>query len=136
MKTKLTFLSKAVLIGAAGIFLCGPVQAKDLNTEIALLSGKLARKMVGRGVKKIAVIDFVDLQGRTTELGKYLAEQLSVEMVNEEDISVADRANIKSILAEHKLTMSGLVDPENAKKLGRFAGIDATVGAGGTARYR
>jgi hypothetical protein len=30
-------------------------------------------------------------------------------------------------LAEHKLTTSGLVDPENAKKLGQFAGVDAIV---------
>jgi hypothetical protein len=69
----------------------------------------------------------VDLQGRTTELGRYLAEQLSVEMVNADGVSVADRANIKNILAEHKLTLEGLVEPENARKLGKFAGIDAIL---------
>lgn len=105
----------------------GPAYAKDLNTEITLISGKLSRKLVSRNVKKIAAVDFVDLQGRTTELGRYIAEQLSVEMVNEEGISVADRANIKTILAEHKLTLEGLVEPENARKLGRFAGIDAIL---------
>jgi len=30
-------------------------------------------------------------------------------------------------MTEHKLTATGLVDPENAKKLGMFAGVDALV---------
>ncbi|MGA2091019.1 MAG: FlgO family outer membrane protein [Endomicrobiales bacterium] len=91
------------------------------------LSAKLSKRFVGGNIKRIGFIDFVDLQGRTTELGRYLAEQLSVEMVNEEGVSVVDRANINNILAEHKLTMSGLVNPDNAKELGKFAGIDAIV---------
>ncbi|MEI9864887.1 MAG: CsgG/HfaB family protein [Limisphaerales bacterium] len=43
------------------------------------------------------------------------------------DFSVLDRANLKSILAEHKLTSTGLIDPDNAKKLGQFAGVDALI---------
>jgi hypothetical protein len=43
------------------------------------------------------------------------------------NFSVLDRANLKKILAEHKLTSTGLVDPENAKKLGQFAGVDALI---------
>jgi hypothetical protein len=40
---------------------------------------------------------------------------------------VVDRANLKSILDEHKLTEEGLVNPENAKKLGQFSGVDAII---------
>ena len=43
------------------------------------------------------------------------------------DFSVLDRANLRNILAEHKLTSKGLVDPDNAKKLGQFAGVDALI---------
>jgi len=96
-----------------------------MDREITGLSDKLSKALVSKGRKKVAPIDFVDLQGRPTELGRFLAEQLSVELVNAEGISVVDRANIKSILAEHKLTEEGLVKPENAKQLGQFAGIDA-----------
>jgi len=104
------------------------IETSDTKQEwLTNLSGKLSKGIVVKGVKKIACIDFIDLQGRTTELGRYLAEQLSVEMVNEEGISVVDRANLKIILAEHKLTLSGLMEPENAKILGKFAGIDAIL---------
>jgi curli biogenesis system outer membrane secretion channel CsgG len=101
--------------------------AQTLDKEIPTIAGKLSKTLVAKGKKKVATIDFVDLQGRPTELGRFLAEQLSVELVNAEGMSVVDRANIKSILAEHKLSEEGLVNPENAKKLGQFAGVDAIL---------
>lgn len=40
---------------------------------------------------------------------------------------VIDRTHLKSILTEHKLSISGLVDPKTVKKLGQIAGVDAIV---------
>jgi TolB-like protein len=104
-------------------------QAQDMDTELSALSGQLAGKVKDQGKKKVTVLDFTDLQGTSSgELGKYIAEQLAVDLVMEKrDFSVLDRANLKKILAEHKLTATGLVDPDNAKKLGQFAGVDALI---------
>jgi curli biogenesis system outer membrane secretion channel CsgG len=113
-----------ILSGGIGIT---SLNAQTLDKEIPVIAGKLSKTLVAKGRKKVAAIDFVDLQGRPTELGRFLAEQLSVELVNAEGISVLDRANIKSILAEHKLSEEGLVKPENARKLGEFAGVDAIL---------
>lgn len=90
---------------------------------------KLAKSITERQKTKIAVIDFGDLEGNPKgELGKYIAEQLTVNLVTtKRSFSVLDRANLKKILAEHKLTSQGLIDPENAKKLGQFAGVDALI---------
>jgi curli biogenesis system outer membrane secretion channel CsgG len=112
------------------VFLCGQAraQAQDMDKELSDMAGKLATLINGQGKKKVAVLDFTDLQGGSSELGKYIAEQLTVNLVmGKRDFSVLDRANLKSILAEHKLTATGLVDPENAKKLGMFAGVDALI---------
>jgi curli biogenesis system outer membrane secretion channel CsgG len=99
-----------------------------MDTELSNLAGKLATQVNDHSKKKVAVLDFTDLQGGSSELGKYIAEQLTVNLViGKRDFSVLDRANLKSILAEHKLTATGLVDPENAKKLGMFAGVDALI---------
>lgn len=103
-------------------------QAQDMDTELSKLTEDLAAKIKDHGSKKVTVLDFTDLQGGSSELGKYIAEQLTVDFVmTKRDFSVLDRANLKSILAEHKLTATGLVDPENAKKLGQFAGVDALI---------
>jgi curli biogenesis system outer membrane secretion channel CsgG len=107
---------------------CGHVFAQDIDAELGKLADNLAGQIKEQGKKKVAVIDFTDLQGGSSELGKYIAEQLTVDLVMaRKDFSVLDRANLKSILAEHKLTASGLVDPDTAKKLGQFAGVDAII---------
>ncbi len=106
---------------------CGRAYSQTLDTEIQGLSHVLGKRIVAKGIVKIATVDFVDLQGRSTELGRFLSEQLSDELVNEPGIRVLDRANIKSILEEHKLSEEGLVKQENAVKLGQFAGVDAIL---------
>ena len=110
-----------------GLTWFGSVYAQDFDKEVTGLTDKLTKALVAKGIKKIVLVDFVDLQGHATEFGRFLAEQMTVEMANAEGISVVDRANIKSILSEHKLTEEGLVNPENAKKLGQFAGVDAIL---------
>jgi TolB-like protein len=99
-----------------------------MDTELSKLTEDLSAKIKDNGSKKVTVLDFTDLQGGSSELGKYIAEQLTVDFVMaKRNFAVLDRANLKSILAEHKLTATGLVDPENAKQLGKFAGVDALI---------
>lgn len=105
-----------------------PVRAQDMDTELTKLAENLASLIKDHANKKVTVLDFTDLDGNTSEIGKYVAEQLTVDFVmKKRDFSVLDRANLKRIMDEHKLTASGLVDPENAKKLGMFAGVDAMI---------
>jgi TolB-like protein len=101
--------------------------AQTLDKEIANLAASLSKALVLQGSKNVAAIDFTDLQGQPSELGRFLSEQLTLEMVTVAGVSMLDRANIKSILSEHKLTEAGLVNPANAKKLGEFAGVDAIL---------
>ena len=113
------------------LLLCGRAFAEpqEIDKELSTLAGKLAAAIKEHGNKKVTVLDFTDLHGNPHgELGKYIAEQLTVDLVmGKQGFAVLDRANLKSILAEHKLTATGLVDPENAKKLGQFAGVDAMI---------
>lgn len=103
-------------------------RAQDMDTAITKLTEDIAAKIKENGNKKITVLDFTDLQGNATELGRYVAEQVTVDFVmTKRDFAVLDRANLKRILDEHKLTSTGLVNPENAKKLGMFAGVDAMI---------
>lgn len=104
------------------------VQAQDMDKELSTVADKLASSIKDHGNKKVTVVDFTDLDGGSSELGRYAAEQLTVDLVMaKREFSVLDRANLKRILAELKLTSDGLVDPENAKKLGMFSGVDALI---------
>jgi len=120
----LVFLSFVAVFG--GLF-SGIANARSTDPEIRMLSSKIVEGLAGKHIKRIAVVDFVDMQHHSTELGKYLAEQLSVEIVNSEEVKVVDRANIRSILLEHNLSVEGLINPENAREFGKISGADAIL---------
>jgi len=92
------------------------------------LSSILAKSIAASGRKTVAVVDFTDLQGNVTELGRFLAEELSVDLVGDaKGFEVIERNQLKVILQEHRLSATGLIDPQTARKLGQFAGVDALV---------
>lgn len=117
-----------LIIGiVATFFVFGETFARSLDEEGPVLAEALAKQLLAKGKTKVAAIDFTDLQSRPNELGRFIAEQLSVDMIAADGVTVIDRANLSAIMAEHQLTAEGLVKPENAKKLGQFAGVDAIL---------
>jgi TolB-like protein len=98
------------------------------QNELRSLANSLAQDIAAAGKKTIAVVDFTDLQGNPTELGRFLAEEFAVAMTRtRKGFEVIDRNHIKTILKEHKLTSTGLIDPATAKKLGHIVGADALL---------
>lgn len=96
--------------------------------EIKSMSSSIAESITKSGKNRVAVVDFTDLQGNVTELGRFLAEELSIDLTNTaRGFVLIDRTHLKTLLKEHKLSISGLVDPATAKKLGQIAGVDAIV---------
>jgi TolB-like protein len=104
-----------------------PVRAQSLDKELSTLAANLSKALASQNIRNVAALDFTDIQGQPTELGRFLSERITVEMVLAGGVPMLDRANIKSILAEAKLTQEGLVNPANAKKLGEFAGVEALL---------
>lgn len=96
--------------------------------EIKSLCSAMAEIIYKTSKKTVAVVDFVDLQGNVTELGRFLAEEFSVNLADAgKGFEVVDRTHLKTLLKEHKLTETGIIDPSTAKKLGQIAGVDALV---------
>lgn len=105
-----------------------PLLSQAQDSEINKAATDLASRITQDGKKTIAVTDFTDLQGRVTELGRFLAEELSVAFVNTDfDLNTIDRGHIRTLLAEHKLAEQGIIDPETASELGRIAGVDVLI---------
>jgi TolB-like protein len=98
------------------------------QNELRSMADGLAGDIAASGKKAIAVVDFVDLQGNTTELGRFLAEEFSVALLRtHKGFEMIERTHLKSVLNEHKLATTGLIDPATAKKLGQMIGADALV---------
>lgn len=78
-----------------------------------------------KGVKKVAVLDF---EGYEQEYaGQAVAADIIVKLTNLGRYDVLEREQLKKILAEHALAMSGIVAPDTAIKLGNILGADALI---------
>ena len=106
------FACAVLAISASTIALCQ-------DKEIKALASTLAENLAKTPNKSVAVVDFTDLQGNVTELGRFLAEEISVALANtDRGIEVIDRTHLKALLREHKLASTGVIDPATAE-LGR-----------------
>lgn len=96
--------------------------------QIAAEAVALAEAAASAEASTLAVVDFTDLQGEVTELGRFLAEELSIALASEENgLRVVDRTHLKAILQENKLSATGLIDPKTARELGRIAGVQGLI---------
>jgi len=113
-------------------FLSGNCLAADAsqNRSLTEACSKLAVFMAKAQKKKLAVMDITGVDGRPTELGKTIAEDLIVEFFAAEKMNfvVVDRSNLNRLLEEQKRASEGFLkldDARRLKELGRLTGADA-----------
>ena len=61
------------------------------------------------------------------ELGKSIAELISVELMSRGEFDLVERAELEKILTELQLSASGLIDPQSRLNLGRLTGARVLV---------
>ncbi len=92
------------------------------------LSREMAQDIAAAGKSTLAVVDFNDLQGNVTALGRFLAEEFSAALADAgQGFRVIDRIHLATLLREHKLAATGLTDPSTARKLGKIAEVEALI---------
>lgn len=102
--------------------------AADINREFEDIANRLVNKIAATNKTKVAVADLTDLQGIVHQLGRFASEEISINLVlAAPKFTVIDRNHLRTILKEQKLSMSGLMDPANQKKLGKILGVDALI---------
>jgi len=104
-----------------------PASAQDLRTGLDQLAAQITKAAPEDKQFLIAVADFPDLQGVTSDLGRYIASRLTTRLGQSPKFRVIERQRLEQVLGELKFSMSDLVDPEKAKQLGRMAGVEAIV---------
>jgi len=96
----------------------------DLTRQI---SAKVSAQAPAQPKTTIAVVEFADLEGRVNNFGRFVAEELITRLHETNKFKVIERQLLNKIITEQKLTLTGIVDPASAKKLGRLLGVDAIV---------
>lgn len=99
----------------------------SLDQRIVELTQQISKEMTDNNKKTIAVIEFSDLRGNVTDLGRYISEELITKLYLTKKFKVIERQLLNKIIAEQKLSLAGMIDPTSAKKLGKVLGVDAIV---------
>jgi TolB-like protein len=105
-----------------------------LNTNTARAAGRMdavsqevANAFQGSKHKIIAILDFANIDGRKSILGRYLAEQTSNNLFRNSDLRFVERAQINRVIEEMNFGTSGFVSDESAIRIGRLLGAEAVV---------
>ncbi len=109
--------------------ICISGYSNEIDDPINMLSSQLSDIVLSDNNKpmKIAVIDFVNLDGNVSELGIIIPEELTIKLFNLKKFKVVERRLLKIVLDEQSLMVSDLVSQENIKKVGNLLGVDAIV---------
>jgi TolB-like protein len=103
-----------------------PISAQA--NEIGNIADALSRTLSKPPRRTIAVVDFTDLQGNVTALGRFMAEELESALVNSgSGIDLVDRTRLQLLMQENKLASTGIIDPATARKLGKIAGVQILI---------
>lgn len=102
------------------------------DSEIKRICNKITDKINTNTkiqIKNLAISDFTDLSLGATNLGKYLAEELTFHLSEEnlKDLTLIDRSMLKELLEEEEITATELIDPGTAIQLGMLKGIDSLL---------
>ncbi len=104
--------------------------ADDLETGIQEVAKQLSAAMVGGKVKKVAIVEFPDLNGYQSALGQFIAEELITQLsigANAGQFDVVERRQLMRVLQEQELSDSSLFDAQSISKIGKILGIEAII---------
>src|ERR1700740_313268 len=75
-------------------------QQSRLRQNMAHLSSQIAQKMDANHRTRIAVLEFLDLDGKTSPLGQYIAETLITDLFDTGKFQVVERRLLATMLKE------------------------------------
>ena len=113
---RLSFISWVILALLIG---CGTTSMMMTVTRPAEVNLK--------GYNKIAIGDIVDAGGSVSRHAQDIADDLTASLFDSGNFEVLDRQNIKSIMSEHKLSSTGIIDENTASELGKVIGAAVLV---------
>lgn len=121
-------MKKVLLLVCFSIIFCSAFSQSTFDKSLNEVSADMAGKLSQKSKKKIVVLYVTDINKAQTVAGKYMADVISVNIVNDQgNFEVFDRENLSGIVEAKKLMAEGYIDANKAKELGRILAVDAIV---------
>lgn len=103
--------------------------ASDLESGVKDMAEQISKNMTSGNKKKVAIVDFSDLDGNVPVLGQFLAEELITQlfMISPGQFEVVERRQLLKLENELILSQAGFIEEKSIKKMGQVLGVDAIV---------
>jgi len=97
----------------------------ELDQRLDALAQTIGSHLV-RG-DRIALTEFPDLKGKSSDLGKHISEELETRLLNQEQAHVVERGRMQQVMKEQRLGASQAVDDDTAAHIGKLLGAGIIV---------
>lgn len=100
----------------------------EFDKSLNLISTDISEKLNKLNKKKIVVLYVNDINKEITNTGKYLADVISVNIVNSTyGFQVFDRDNLKEIVEAKKLVAEGYLSTSSVKEIAKILAVDVLI---------
>jgi len=126
-KEVLIFLFVGILFFACSSPTIDKNSQQTLDIQLDNLVSQIISSLSENNKVKIGVIEFSDIQGNVTNLGKYVAEELTTKLYRTNQFEIVERQLMNKLLQEQELSLHGYIDIDSEIGIGKVLGVDAIV---------
>jgi hypothetical protein len=117
----------AVLFACAGTILPPPItDSSYFNSKMEKLATDLI-KTSSKKVRRAAVLNFVNTNGRTSDLGRYVTTKFYGIVVLKSLFTMPTSGQVEQSINKLELDFQGSLNRETASQLGRELGVEALI---------
>lgn len=103
------------------------VGARAASDPFDKMVGDLSAVVKREKVKRIAVLEFTLMNGQHAIAGRVAQERFIYDFVKRGEVVVVERDRLDPVKRELTLGLTGLLDEDTTKRIGRILGVDALV---------
>lgn len=128
MKGSFPRKSLGVVWVLSALLAIGASPADAYQQDLKKMASDLATRMHAVKHSRVTVVDFVDLDGKPTKLGRFLAQQFQLSLAEPElRLTVVDQSQLSQLLDQVEMLHQGLLDPTTGREIGQMTGTEVIV---------
>ena len=104
-----------------------PTVQTALEASIRSLANKLMTRLMETKPRWVGVMEFLDLQGRISQLGKFVGEELTTVFFEKGKFAMVERNLLQQTMREQALAQSGIIEATKAQEIGMIVGAEAII---------
>ncbi len=127
MKNNFITLSILFILSACSSIKLQENDSQTLDIKLDQLVTQIINTLSDNNKSKIAIIEFSDIERNITNLGRYVAEELTTKLYRTNQFEIVERQLMNKLIQEQNLSLHGYIDIDTEVGVGKVLGVEAIV---------